>query len=43
MKKALAESFKIEGDKNTIRLLQKSNDQYPEYLETLKKLINNVV
>lgn len=43
MKKALAESLRLEGDKNTIRILQNCNTQYPEYVQTLKKILNNVV
>lgn len=43
MKKALAESLKVEGDKKTIRLLQNCNMQNPQYLEAFKKILSNVV
>lgn len=43
MKKSLGESFKIEGDKSLIKLLQNSNQLYPNYEDLLKRILNNVV
>lgn len=42
MKKSLAESFNIEGNRKLIRLIQECDLKYPKFKENLIKILNNV-